>query len=119
MKSKSPEAPITPTFRLELKAGIAMGPGKAALLRAIESCGSVSAAAKELEMSYSRAWLLVKSMNEQFREPLVELGRGGAHRGGASVTAAGIAAVELYETMQADAEKAIAPHTNAFTRLLK
>lgn len=119
MNAKSRHESPTPTFRLELKAGIAMGPGKAALLRAIENCGSVSAAAKELGMSYSRAWLLVKSMNEQFREPLVELGRGGAHRGGAAVTAAGLAAVELYETMQAEAEKSIARFTPAFTRLLK
>jgi molybdate transport system regulatory protein len=106
-------------FRLSINAGIAMGPGKAALLRAIACHGSIAAAARELEMSYSRAWLLVRSMNEHFREPLVEVGRGGAARGGASVTLLGYAALDLYETMQAEAERAIATHNDAFAGLLK
>jgi molybdate transport system regulatory protein len=106
-------------FRVSIKEGVAMGPGKAALLRAIEQHGSLAASARALEMSYSRAWLLVRGMNEHFREPLVELGRGGASRGGAEVTALGRKVLETYEAMQAEAERAVAPHTRKLARLLR
>jgi len=69
-----------------------MGPGKAALLQAIGHTGSISAAGRELGMSYRRAWLLVDTMNRCFAEPLVE-----AHSGsGAKVTLAGEAALADY-----------------------
>ncbi|HJM60431.1 MAG TPA: LysR family transcriptional regulator, partial [Alphaproteobacteria bacterium] len=42
---------------------IAVGPGKVALLKAIGKTGSISAAARELGMSYRRAWLLCDTMN--------------------------------------------------------
>ena len=52
-------------LKLQLYCGdeIAMGPGKAALLQAIGRTGSISAAGRELGMSYRRAWLLVDTMN--------------------------------------------------------
>lgn len=49
---------------------IAMGPGKADLLDAIAREGSISAAARAMDMSYRRAWLLVDTMNRCWREPL-------------------------------------------------
>ncbi|MFY8195818.1 MAG: winged helix-turn-helix domain-containing protein, partial [Novosphingobium sp.] len=51
---------------------IAMGPGKADLLEAIAREGSISAAARAMDMSYRRAWLLVDTMNRCWQEPLVE-----------------------------------------------
>src|SRR6185503_2140412 len=56
-------------FRLRLTKGedIALGPGKVALLEAIARTGSITAAAKSLDMSYRRAWLLVDTMNRCFR----------------------------------------------------
>ena len=47
------------------------GPGKAALLTAIDEVGSIAGAARALGMSYRRAWLLVDSMNQNFTGPLV------------------------------------------------
>jgi len=79
-----------------------MGPGKAALLRAIQRTGSISAAGRELGMSYRRAWLLVDTMNRCFAEPLVE-----AHSGsGAQVTAAGEAMLADYLTLADRTERA-------------
>lgn len=81
-------------LKLQLYCGqeIAMGPGKAALLQAIARTGSISAAGRELGMSYRRAWMLVDAMNRCFAKPLVE-----AHSGsGARVTAAGEAALADY-----------------------
>ncbi|MEJ7930126.1 LysR family transcriptional regulator [Ramlibacter sp. AN1015] len=112
---------VEPKFvvKVSIKAGVAMGPGKAALLEAIQAHGSISGAARALEMSYSRAWLLVRSMNEQFQAPLVDVGRGGASRGGAVVTALGAKALQKYRDMHAAADAAIARHTKGFERLLR
>ncbi|WP_439568354.1 winged helix-turn-helix domain-containing protein [Sphingopyxis sp.] len=59
-------------LRIRLGDAIAMGPGKADLLDAIDAAGSISAAARLLGMSYRRAWLLVEEMNRCFNVPLVE-----------------------------------------------
>lgn len=79
---------------------IALGPGKAQLLAGIRRTGSISDAAREMEMSYMRAWGLVRTMNRAFREPLVETVRGGRARGGARLTAAGRALLRLYTAIQ-------------------
>ena len=39
---------------------LAIGPGKIALLEAIDETGSITSSAKRLGMSYRRAWLLVE-----------------------------------------------------------
>jgi Bacterial regulatory helix-turn-helix protein, lysR family len=49
-----------------LDSGARIGPGKARLLESIRDTGSISAAAREMEMSYKRAWLLVESINQAF-----------------------------------------------------
>ena len=90
-----------------------MGPGKAALLQAIARTGSISAAGRELGMSYRRAWLLVDTMNRCFAEPLVE-----AHSGaGAKVTATGERALTDYLALADKAKHAAAGA--AFARLEK
>lgn len=66
-----------------------MGPGKADLLEAIDSTGSISGAAREMGMSYRRAWLLVDTMNSCFSEPLVTTAKGGTEGGGAALTPTG------------------------------
>ena len=75
-----------PNLRVQIKHGIAMGPGKAQLLEAIAITGSISEAAKVMEMSYRTAWQLVTSMNEHFVGPLVSMTKGGQTGGGASLT---------------------------------
>ena len=72
--------------RLMLGDEIAMGPGKADLLEAIEREGSISAAARALGMSYRRAWLLVETMNRCFSQPLVQALAGGRQGGGAQLS---------------------------------
>ena len=102
-------------LKLQLYCGseIAMGPGKAALLQAIVRTGSISAAGRDLGMSYRRAWLLVDTMNRCFATPLVE-----AHSGsGARVTEAGEAALADYLALAEQAEYAAAGA--AFDRLEK
>ena len=94
-------------IRLLLGDEIAFGPGKADLLEAIRQTGSISAAARRLQMSYRRAWLLVETMNECFQEPLVDSLRGGAGGGGAKVTEAGDAILAAYRELQTEVASVI------------
>lgn len=88
--------------RLRLKAGdtIALGPGKAQLLELIRQHNSISAAARAMNMSYRRAWLLVDTMNSCFREPLVVTATGGSRGGGASLSPVGEKVLALYRSYE-------------------
>lgn len=88
--------------RLILDDEIAFGPGKADLLIAIQTTGSISAAGKYLGMSYRRAWLLVDAMNRCFQQPLVETATGGTQGGGTRLTPMGIDVLERYQKLQQD-----------------
>ena len=109
-------------IRLRLTLGkdtVALGPGKADLLDAVRSSGSVSAAAKAMGMSYRRAWLLVETMNSCFTMPLVKCVRGGSGGGGAEVTAEGVAVLQLFRCMQAEVDSVVErylPYFSAGTR---
>ncbi|WDZ98096.1 LysR family transcriptional regulator [Herbaspirillum sp. WKF16] len=98
------------TIRLRVMQGdtIAFGPGKADLLQAIGRSGSISGAAREMEMSYRRAWLLVEEMNRCFASPLVTTATGGARGGGAVVTDLGRDVLARYQRMQKKADASIA-----------
>jgi molybdate transport system regulatory protein len=87
-------------LRLMLGEEIAFGPGKADLLEAIRASGSISAAAKSLDMSYRRAWLLVEAMNACFDTPLVSSAKGGKGGGGAVVTAEGERVLAVFRLLE-------------------
>jgi molybdate transport system regulatory protein len=109
---------MKPRLRILLGADIAMGPGKADLLDAVASTGSISAAAREMDMSYRRAWLLVDTMNHAFRSPLVGAVRGGAGGGSAHVTEFGLDVLARYRSMELKAAASVAAEMREFTRLL-
>ena len=73
-----------------------LGPGRVELLEHIDRLGSISAAARQMKMSYRRAWELVSDMNDVASKPLVELSTGGSGGGGATLTAYGKDAVIAY-----------------------
>jgi len=79
---------------------IALGPGKVELLGHIADTGSISEAARRMAMSYNRAWLLVRTMNRCFRQPLVMASRGGDKRGGAQLTKSGKDILRLYRRLE-------------------
>lgn len=83
---------------------IALGPGKIDLLEAIQQKGSISQAAKEIKLSYKRAWDMVDTMNHCFKEPLVISSTGGKGGGGAHLTPLGNQMILLYREMEATAE---------------
>jgi molybdate transport system regulatory protein len=110
---------LLPRLRLLRGREIALGPGKADLLEAIRDCGTLSSAARGLELSYMRAWTLVRTMNACFKAPLVVLARGGAERGRARLSPAGEQALALYRRMETAATQACARDAAALRRRLK
>jgi len=110
---------LKPRLRVVRGAEILLGPGKADLLSAIGRHGSLRAAARELGMSYMRAWSLVRTMNGAFREPLVAASRGGAGHGGATLTLTGARVLALYRAMERASLAATAADWRRLSRLLK
>jgi len=104
-------------IRLVLRDGVALGPGKADLLAAIETHGSIAAAGRSMRMSYQRAWSLVDELNHCFRSPLVEVSRGGAERGGARLTAAGQDVLSTYRAVEQKAAASCGPEIEKLRRL--
>lgn len=87
--------------RIYIGDGIAIGPGKIDLLRAVGETRSIAAATRLLGIPYKRAWLLIDSLNVGFGRPVVDTATGGKGGGGASLTSlgqlakAGLAASEV------------------------
>lgn len=107
------------SIRIDLASGDRIGPGKIALLEAIRSTGSISAAARSLGMSYRRAWLLVEGVNDALREPAVTAETGGRSGGGATLTPAGERIVGLYRAIELQARSAAAGEFRAIGKLVR
>jgi molybdate transport system regulatory protein len=93
-----------------------VGPGKVRLLEAIQETGSISAAARAMDMSYRRAWLLIDGLNSLFDTPAVATTLGGRGGGTASLTPFGLDIVKRYRAMEAAAQAAIARDAAALAR---
>jgi molybdate transport system regulatory protein len=107
-------------MRIRIYAGDRMlGPGKMELLSHIDETGSLSAAAKQMGMSYMRAWTLAKELNRDKSRPMVKMSRGGASGGAAKVTAFGKKVLTLYQNMERAGCKAATPYALKLARLLK
>jgi molybdate transport system regulatory protein len=71
---------------LESDNGRFFGPGPVELLERIAETGSISMAAKEMGMSYKKAWGLINELNSQTTNPVVILQAGGEKGGGSTIT---------------------------------
>ena len=104
----------TVRFRVDFATFCCVGPGKIALLETIDRTGSLSQAARDLGMSYRRAWQLLSSLNTSFREPVVVTATGGRGGGGARITPFGRELINRYRAFEADAQARAA---RAFKRI--
>lgn len=86
--------------RVDFTPTCSVGPGKIALLEAIEKSGSLSGAARAIGMSYRRAWLLLEELNGSFDEPATRSSVGGAGGGGVVLTPFGAELVHTYRTLE-------------------
>jgi molybdate transport system regulatory protein len=76
--------------------GARIGSGKFRLLQSIHESGSISGAARDMGMSYKRAWVLLDSINQAFTEPVVQTSPGGVGGGGARLTPFGLEVLARY-----------------------
>ena len=103
-------------LRISVAGVVAIGPGKVALLEAVQAHGSITAAARSLEMSYRRAWLLLDELNRSLRQPAIVTAQGGSRGGGAALTPTGRAVIENYRAAE---RKALAAGRPQLARLLR
>jgi molybdate transport system regulatory protein len=88
-------------FRIDFHDGSSVGIGKITLLEAIARNGSLSSAARDIGMSYRRAWLLIDSMNTDFDTPVISATVGGSGGGGARLTSFGRELIGAYRNLEA------------------
>lgn len=84
-----------------------LNPVRTALLKAIRTTGSLNSAAKLQKISYQHAWSMINDMNTTAPEPLVAKQRGGAHGGGAVITAYGERILNEYDLILKQINKTV------------
>jgi len=88
------------SIRLDLPNGNRIGPDEIALLEAIRTQGSITAAARYLGICYRTTWLLVQEINSTLQQPAVSTKDGGVKRSGAVLTSVGEKVIELYHSIE-------------------
>lgn len=101
------------SLRINLDPDGRIGPGKIELLEQIAAFGSISAGARQMQMSYKHAWDLVEEMNTIFGKPLVAAQTGGKKGGGATLTPVGLAVVSRFRAIERAALAATDKHLQA------
>jgi len=105
-------APVV-RFRIDFAEHSSLGPGKIRLLESIRDSGSLSQGARNIGMSYRRAWLLVENLNQSFRDPVTVASTGGKDGGGMLVTEFGDALIKSYRELERDFARMTAKRLHA------
>ncbi|HEY0799584.1 MAG TPA: LysR family transcriptional regulator, partial [Steroidobacteraceae bacterium] len=93
---------LTLRFRVDFGTDCSVGLGKIELLEGIAQTGSLSKAAREMQMSYRRAWLLLEDLNRSFDQPVARASVGGRGGGGAILTTFGQRLVDGYRKLESE-----------------
>ena len=112
--SKDPLSRASLKLRIEFPEDRKIGPGKIDLLERIDRTGSISAAAREMDMSYRRAWLLVDEIGKLFKRPLVTTAAGGSKGGGAELTDFGRSVIEAFRRIEARTNEVVREELGEF-----
>jgi molybdate transport system regulatory protein len=102
-------------IRVDLSPDCSIGPGKVTLLEAIDREGSLSVAARSIDMSYRRAWNLLDDLNQSFSEPVVSTSTGGTQGGGARLTEFGRELVRAFRALERAAQPLARTHLRKFS----
>ncbi len=92
---------------IEIEGEPVFGKGRRLLIEAIDRYGSISQAAKEVGISYRKAWSYVKAMEERLRIKLIERQVGGKHGGGAAITQEAREFLKKFEQIEKDIEEIV------------
>jgi len=87
-------------FRVDFSGRCSVGVGKIELLEGIVRTGSLSQAARDMRMSYRRAWLLLEDLNSSFDGPVAHASVGGRGGGGVVLTPFGRTLVAGYRRLE-------------------
>jgi molybdate transport system regulatory protein len=101
------------SLRIDFEPDGRLGPGKVTLLENVAASGSISAAARSMNMSYKHAWDLIEEMNELFGKSLVSTQTGGKDGGGAQLTPMGQAVVARFRAIEQAAARAVRAQLDA------
>lgn len=101
------------SLRINLDPEGRIGPGKIELLEQIAAFGSISAGARQMNMSYKHAWDLIEEMNTIFGKPVLSAQKGGRSGGGAQLTPTGLALVTRFRAIERAATAAAEQHMAA------
>jgi molybdate transport system regulatory protein len=106
-------------FRVDFGSQCSIGVGKIELLEGIARTGSLSQAAREMRMSYRRAWLLLQDMNNSFDPPVAQASVGGRGGGGVVLTSLGTRLVAGYRQLETSLQPLADSHLEGFGRHIK
>ena len=76
------------------------GPGPLELLERINETGSINQAAKQMQMSYKKAWEIINMLNTQSAQPLVITQTGGNSGGGSIITSEAKEIIAWYQSLR-------------------
>ncbi len=112
---------LKPTLRFRVDFGnrCSVGIGKIELLEGIERTGSLSQAAREMRMSYRRAWLLLEDMNSSFEQSVAKASVGGRGGGGVVLTAFGRSLAAGYRQLESRLQPLGAAYAEKFAGQVK
>ena len=100
MAPKSKKVSVKSKVWLEDRQGrIIFGLGRMRILKAIQKCGSLNAAAKDLKMSYRAVWGKIKVTEEALGKPLLVKSQGGSAGGGSTLTPYAHTLMDRYRTL--------------------
>ncbi|HXX58404.1 MAG TPA: FmdE family protein [Thermodesulfovibrionales bacterium] len=100
MQSSHSGMAIRSKIWLELGGKPVFGRGRKYLLLAIDAYGSINRAAREINISYRKAWSYIKAMEERVGIKLVERRAGGKNGGGAALTDGAREFLRKYESLE-------------------
>ncbi len=85
---------------IEVEGEPVFGRGRRFLLQAIDKYGSINKAAKEINISYRKAWSYINAMEQRLGIRLVERQAGGKNGGGARLTEEARDFLKRYEMLE-------------------
>jgi molybdate transport system regulatory protein len=98
---------IKSKFWIEIDGRPVFGKGKRSLLEAIDKYGSINQAAKEIKISYRKAWSYLNVMEERLGMKLIDRQTGGKNGGGTVLTENARTILKQYKDLESGLEKIV------------